>query len=303
MRYAHILMAFASELWAIEPEKLAAITAFLSMQADGVKFTAEEIEARIAPATARAVARKEGAVAIIPIRGMISNRVNMMSEISGGGGTSSEALSQALRAALGDDGVKAVVLDIDSPGGAVLGTDEVAALIASAKGTKPIIAQVNAQAASAAYWMASAAEEIVVTPSGSVGSIGVYTVHNDVSAALEKLGVKKTLIGAGKYKGEAPPFEPLSDEAKAHVLSQVETYYTMFVDRVAAGRGVSAQAVRNGFGEGRMVLAAAAVSQGMADRVGTMEETLARFGVSATAPAPSRTRAFAGQREKRALQL
>ncbi|WP_173087357.1 signal peptide peptidase SppA [Devosia sp. 1635] len=303
MKYAHILMAFASELWAIEPEKLAAITSFLAMQADGVKFSAEDIEAKIAPQTARAIARQEGAVAIIPVRGVISSRMNMMGNVSGGGGTSAEGLEQAIRAALADDGIKAIVLDIDSPGGAVLGTDEVAQLIASAKGTKPVIAQVSPRAASAAYWVACSAEEIVVTPSGEVGSIGVYTVHDDVSVALEKLGVKKTLIGAGRYKGEMQPFAPLADEAKAHVLSQVEAYYGMFVDRVASGRGVTSQAVRDGFGQGRMVMARDAVAQRMADRIGTMDETLTRLGVSRSVPAPSGRRSFAPQRERRALDL
>ncbi|HYI31404.1 MAG TPA: S49 family peptidase, partial [Bradyrhizobium sp.] len=151
MRYPLILAAMAAEYWAVERNKLEAMVSFLALQASGVKFGADEIEARIAPQTARAVARREGAVAIIPLRGVISNRVAMVDDISGGGGgASSEALCGMLRAAFSDEAVKAVVLDVDSPGGAVSGTDEVAALIAANRGGKPVIAQVNAQAASAA---------------------------------------------------------------------------------------------------------------------------------------------------------
>lgn len=300
MKYAHILRAVASEIWAMDPDKLAAIVDFLAVKADGAMFTAEEIEARIAPQTARAVARREGSVAVIPVRGVIASRASMMTDISSGGGASSEAIDQAVKAALADDDVKAIVLDIDSPGGNALGVDEAAARIFEARGTKPIVAQVNATAASAAYWLASAAQEIVVTPSGMVGSIGVYTVHEDVSAALEKLGVKRTLIGAGKFKGEGV-VEALTEEAIAARQNDVDTYYGMFVDRVAAGRGVKSQDVRDGFGQGRVVLAAAAVAQGMADRVGTLDETLSRFGVSPT-PATA-TRANAPARRMRAALI
>ncbi|MDB5522780.1 MAG: peptidase [Rhizobium sp.] len=303
MKYAHILMAFASELWAMQPEKLAAITEFLTTQADGVKFSAEEIEAKIAPQTAKAVARKEGDVAIVPIRGIISNRVEMMGNISGGGGTSVEAFARNLRMAADDEGVKTVILDVDSPGGTVSGVDEAAGLIHSYRGRKPIIAQVNATAASAAYWLASAADEIVVTPSGQVGSIGVYTMHNDISASLEKLGIRKSLISAGPFKIEGNPFGPLSEEALAYVQAQVDAVYEMFIDRVAMGRGVASADVRGGFGQGRMVMAKQAVSGKMADRVGTLEDTLARFGVAQRQPEQAGRRAFAGEREKRALTL
>lgn len=304
MKYGHILLAFAHELWAMHPDKLASIVDFLAVQAAGEKFSAEEIEAKLAPATAKAVARKEGAVAIVPLRGVIANRAPMLDDISAGGATSNEAFARAFVQARDDASVKAIVIDTDTPGGAVLGTDESAQLVFSSRGSKPIIAQVNAMSASAGYWITSAADEIVVTPSGEVGSIGVYTVHEDVSAALEKLGIKRTLIGAGKYKGELASFKPLADEAIAHVQTQVDAYYGMFVDRVASNRGVASAAVRSGFGEGRMVMAKEAVRIGMADRIGTMEETLARLGVAPASTAPTgRNHAAAMRRERLALEI
>lgn len=300
MKYAHILMAVASEIWAMQPEKMVAIIDFLATQAEGIKFSAEEIEARIAPQTAKAIARREGDVAIIPLRGVMSNRMNLMGNVSGGGGTSAEQFSQQSLAAARDDAVKAIILDVDSPGGAVLGADEAASTVASIRGTKPIIAQVNATASSAAYWAISGADEIVVTPSGHVGSIGVYTVHEDISAALEKAGIKKDIISAGPFKTENNPFGPLGDEARAHMQSQVDAYYSMFVDRIASGRGVTSAVVRETFGGGRMVLSSQAVSLGMADRIGTMEETLQRFGV---APQTEARRSMASERMRRSATL
>lgn len=299
MRYAHILLAVASEFWAIDEFKLDQIVAFLALQAAGDKLSAEQIQARITKQTERDVARREGAVALLPLRGVIANRANMMSDISGG--TSSESVGRAFDAFVKSEEVKAIIIDIDSPGGVVSGTDELSSKIFAARGTKPIIAHVNATAASAAYWIATAADEIVLTPSGEVGSIGILSVHDDISAALEKAGVKKTLIASGKYKGEGAPFEPLSADARAHRQERADAYRDRFERRVAANRGVSLATVREGFGQGRMVMADAAIAQGMADKIATLDETLARFGVMAGSAPAKRT--FAVQREKRALDF
>ena len=96
----------------------------------------------------------------------------------------------------------------------------------------------------------------------------------------EKAGVKVTMISAGKFKTEGNEFEPLSDEARAAIQKRVDGYYSSFTGAVAKGRGVTPSAVRGGFGEGRVVGANEAVSLGMADRIGTLESTLAGFGVS-----------------------
>jgi ClpP class serine protease len=165
-----------------------------------------------------------------------------------------------------------------------------------------MIAHVNALAASAAYWIASAADEMVVTPTGSVGSIGVFGVHDDVSAAMEKMGVKKTIIKAGKYKADGVPFLPLSDDAAERMQARANAAYDMFVKAVARNRNVSQSTVRNGFGQGDTVDAEPAVAEGMADRVGTLEDTLQRFGATSYPPLPKR-RSFAIEREKRALDL
>ena len=296
MKYAHILLAVASEIWAIDPDKLDQIVAFLALQASGEKLSAEEVEARITRQAERDVQRQDGSVAILPLRGVIANRMNMMSEISGG--TSSESFGKMFDMAIADSGVKAVVVDVESPGGVVTGADELSSRIFAARGKKPIIAHVNGYAASAAYWIASAADEIVLTSSGQVGSIGIIGVHDDVSAALEKMGVKKTIISAGKYKAEGSQFGPLSDEARKHRQQEADSYYDDFVRAVARNRGVSLSAVRDGFGQGRMVRAEAAIAEGMADKIASLDETIARF-TGQSAP----RRKLAAEREKRALTL
>ena len=301
MRYGHILLALTEERWALREAKLQEVLAFLEAQAAGDKLSAQEIEARVSNSRATAVAQSQGGVAILPLRGVIANRMNMMSDISGG--TSSEAFRHAFQAAIRDPDVKAVVLDVDSPGGAVSGTDEAASMIHAARGTKPIVAHVDAMAASAAYWIASAADEIVVTPSGSVGSIGVYRVHADTSGASEKLGVRRTIISAGKFKADGVG-GPLDEAAVAREQARVNAAYDMFVGAVARHRGVSPAAVRDGFGQGDMVDAGAAVAEGMADRIGTLDETLQRFGASQYRPVPTAGRAtVAPRRALRALDL
>jgi signal peptide peptidase SppA len=288
MKYANIVAEFYSRVWAIRPEKLYLIDQLIRLRASGQRFTEKEIRQRIgadAFAGPRSQGGSPGTVALIPIVGTISHRMNMMGNISGGGGTSIEKLTSQFRGALADPNVKAIVFDVDSPGGSVDGVAELASEIYDGRKQKPIVAVANAQAASAAYWLASAAKELVVTPSGQVGSIGVFAAHEDLSKALETEGVKVSLVSAGKYKVEGNPYEALSDEARAALQDKVDQYYGMFTRGVAQNRGTSQAKVREGFGQGRMVMAQDAVKQNMADRVATLDEVLAKYGVSSASPA------------------
>src|SRR5207302_11309430 len=121
---------------------------------------------------------------------------------------------QEFDAAIADPNVSAVVLDTDCPGGSAAGTPELASKIRAARGKKPIIAVANALMASAAYWIASAADEIVATPSADVGSVGGYQAHLDQSQALEKEGLKVTFIQEPALKTAGNPYEPLRSAAR-----------------------------------------------------------------------------------------
>lgn len=281
MKYAHVRKAVFGQPWAILPEKLEAICEILRMKADGVELDEEGIRAHIG-AGPKPRPNTPGTVAVIPIYGVISQRMSMMTDISGG--TSIDKLTSQFRQALADPSCKAIVFDVDSPGGAVGGVPELADEILAARDKKKIVAQVDGMAASAAYWLACSASEVIVTPSGAVGSIGVFMEHEDISEYAKNAGVKVSLISAGKYKVDGNSYEPLSDSARADLQEKVDAFYAMFTKSVAKGRGDTPANVRNGYGEGRLVLASDAVKSGMADKVATMDDTLARFGVS-TAPA------------------
>lgn len=299
--YSHVVSYLRTRPWAMHPDAALAMCEIVAARVAGEKFDADkadfvpdhggtpyyvDIAAGISPQTASATARKDGRVAVLPIRGTILNRLSGMAAFSGG--TGMEQLAKAFIQLRDDNGIKAIVLDIDSLGGSVEGLPETAKLIRDSREAKPIVAQVNVRAASAAYWLATAAQDIAVAPSGDVGSIGVITLHQDFSAALTEAGITTTIIASSPFKGEGNPYEPLSDDAKAAIEADVMAFDEMFHDAVAGARGAKVATVRSEFGQGRMVLAEEAVKRGMADRVATMEQTLNRFGASLYGAAPGR---------------
>jgi signal peptide peptidase SppA len=300
--YERIMRAVHATPWFIERSKLDAILGFLELKAAGGGPSDEKLAEIRAAAASRGVARTAaGAVAVLPLFGLISHRANMMQEISGG--TSVEKFTAAFRQAVADPNIKAIVIDIDSPGGSTDGVEELSAEIFQARDKKPITAVANALCASAAYYIGCSATEMVATPSGLVGSIGVFMVHTDTSEKDAKEGVKTTIIKAGKYKAEGASGTPLDDDARAYAQSVVDIFQEQFVKAVARGRGVSAAAVRNGFGEGRVVPAQKAKELGMIDRVATLDQVLAKYGVSRTPGGMSAEAAVALQAEVAANEL
>jgi HK97 family phage major capsid protein len=316
MNYERILSAVMSHPWAITTEKYNAVVSVLARREAGERFTDEQISAAVG--TPRTVATppylvgddgrvyrerverdEEGAVvsrtsayeaaaaaksstkmvAVLPVFGVILPRAADfdMSET----GTGIDQLRAQFRQALSHPDVSAIVLHFDSPGGSVYHVDEFAKEIFDAREQKKIVSQIDPFCASAAYYLATQAKEIVITPSGEVGSIGVRSMHVDMSEALKQKGFNVTHIAAGKYKVEGNPHEPLSEEGLAFQQQRVNEYYDSFVDAVARGREVKASEVRGGFGEGRVVGSAEAKKLGMVDRLATFDETLARLGVSA----------------------
>lgn len=274
MKYQNVIYQICSTAWAIMPEKLAEITAIVLSRADGDRLTAAEIEARVnaARSNSQRIENAGQAIAVLSLVGTIIPRGNMFAESSGA--VSCQRFAHSFRQMIADPDVGHIVIDIDSPGGSVGGVVELAEEIFNARGQKPITAVANGLAASAAYWIGTAADELVVTPSGSVGSVGVYAAHQDISKWLEEEGVDISLISAGKYKVEGNQFEPLGEEARAAIQTEIDAFYEMFVGAIAQHRGTTVEAVKNGFGQGRVVMAQEAVSEGMADRVATIDEVL-----------------------------
>jgi signal peptide peptidase SppA len=298
-QFARVRRYLTEQVWAMWPPALESMLAVVELRASGVRLADDEIEARIAAARHQAgQVVTSGAIAVLPLYGIISQRMNIFTEISGG--TSTDAFSAAFRRAMNDPEIGATVIDADGPGGSVFGVQETAALIRSYRGAKPIIAVVNSTAASATAWIALQADEVVIAPSGEAGSIGVICLHENHSGEAEREGVQYTFItsSGAPYKSEGNPYEELGAEATAYYKARLDTYEGVFFKDLAKARGITTAKVRSDFGKGRMLLAGEAVSAGMADRVGTLQEVVeqlaaklakgrGRGGASAgTPPAP-----------------
>lgn len=280
----HLLLCeFLSTPWALMPERLQAMTTVLSRWSQNEPAsdkTMFQINAdRIARDTRKQVAAMNSgsSIAVLPLYGVITQRANMVDDISGPGCTSTQQFSAALRELVADNSISQILIDIDSPGGSVYGVTELASEILQARDQKPVIALANSLAASAAYWIGASASEFYVTPGGEVGSIGVWQAHFDYSRAFEEDGVKPTLISAGKFKVEGNPYVPLDKQAQAFMQSRVDDYYNAFIQAVSIGRNVPIKDVQTGMGEGRILGAQAALAQNMVDGVATFDEVLAKM--------------------------
>lgn len=276
---AAALAEYRQTPWAIRSEFASALASAVAGGAIELLVPAEtELEASEAERSAALTAQVEttGGVAVIPLRGLITPRGSFISLLFGGGG-GLEAFRRSLREAVNSDEVGSILIDVDSPGGSTDLVQETAAEIRAHRGEKPIVAIANTDAASAGYYLAAQADEVVVTPSGEVGSIGVFMLHWDESGLNEQMGIDPTYIFAGPHKVDGNPDEPLSEEARAAFQATVDEFYEQFIADVAAGRRVSEEIVRQNFGQGRMVTARNAVATGMADTVATYEQTVARL--------------------------
>jgi signal peptide peptidase SppA len=211
-------------------------------------------------------------VVTVPLTGVLTPQGSFFSFLFGGGAGGLAGFRAEFSAAIANDDVTAVVIDVDSPGGMADMVPETAQFVREARGSKPIVAVSDTKMLSGAYWIGAQADELVVTPSGYAGSIGAYRVHTDLSAALEQEGVRVTYVYAGKHKVDGNQAEPLAAAAKAQWQQDVDDVYSRFVDDVAAGRGSTSAKVRAGYGEGRSLNAQRAVSEGLADRIASFDE-------------------------------
>ena len=267
---SNLLNVIASP-WAITPAMLSEIMGIYSMHTQGQKINIADIEARIGHPLNNEQSNIEiqNNVAIISAHGVIAKRMNMFTNISGG--VSSEMLDAQIQMALDDEDIKAVILHIDSPGGTVDGTFELADSIHASRGKKPIVALADGLMASAAYAIGSAADSVYMTGDTThVGSIGVVTAHADYSKREAMLGVKTTEIYAGKYKRIASSHKPLTDAGHECIQEQVDYLYSLFVDRVATFRGVSTDKVLNNMADGKLFIGQQAIDAGLVDCISSL---------------------------------
>lgn len=289
--YSQIVNHIVNEPWLITPESLQVIVDIVNMRLSGVAYTDEEIRIRMEAAENgdRDHSRLEvaGGIGVLPIYGPIFPKANLLTRLSGA--TSLDQVSADLNTLLNDDKVKSIVLDIDSPGGTSGMVMETGQAIRAAREVKPVYAVANTIAASAAYWLLSQATEAFSTPSGKVGSIGVYTVHEDISRQDENRGRKITIVSAGKFKVAGNPHEPLSSEAKEHMQEVTNEIYEDFIAEVAEGRKTTVEDVRENFGQGKMLTAKSAAAAGMVNGVRSLNDVLTSLLSDEKYPTTART--------------
>lgn len=208
-------------------------------------------------------------VAVIPLHGTISlsQGTGMLAEQS----TTPQNFKDMLERAGRDGSIKAVVVDINSPGGSVVASDEIAMAIEEFE--KPTVAWVSEMGASGAYYVASSCDYIVADRAGIVGSIGVISIFPEYSRLLEKIGVNMTVIKGGEFKDFSTGFRPLTDEEKAMMEDIVEDIYDQFLTIVADNRNLSKSYVKS-VADGKVYTGTKAKELKLVDQVGGREKAI-----------------------------
>lgn len=282
--YPHLADRLFNTPLLLHPQKLDAIIAGLGQRllgTEGLQIDAAAISPRAAlPAemfttrkgerTERGYRVNEG-VAVISAMGGLVHRTRLEADSSLLIGYND--LAADMEDALAQPEVHAIALVLDSPGGEVSGAFELADRIYAARGRKPIVAVADGMAASAAYLAASAADEVVLTTTSYVGSIGVVMRHVDYSRALANEGINVSHIFAGEHKVDGNPYQPLPTSVREHLQADIEGLYQMFVQAVARHRGMQEQAVRDT--RAAVYRGVAGVAARLADRIGTADAVIA----------------------------
>jgi capsid assembly protease len=277
--YIRILGAIHGRPWAIREAELEAIIAIVNAPAADLEAVAARLGKPLDNANGNRVENRDG-VAVLHVEGPIFRYGNIMTRVSGA--TSVQQLSLDFQAALDDPKIGSVLLNINSPGGQVDGINEMASLIRKGNAVKPVTAYGGAMVASGAYWLAAAASKIVVNESAQLGSIGVLASITDNRGAQERQGVKRYDIVSSQSPNKMN--DPATDAGRARIQQQVDDIAQLFIDKVAAYRGVTAAKVATDFGQGDVLLAPKAVAAGMADAVGSYEELLGAMKAQARSP-------------------
>ncbi len=283
-----VVQGVTSTPWMLSEEKMHEILELLQMRSEGHVLSDEEIEQRIGNSRSD---RDDGiqivnGVAVVPVIGTTAPRMNLMMRYSGG--TSTQIVRSQLERLAADNGVKAIVMDIDSPGGTAIGNVELAEYVFSQRDSDtPIYASINGLGTSAGYQTAAAAKKVFASPSSNVGSVGVLLIHSESSKAAEEAGVKYTVIQAGEFKAVGNTVEPLSDKARSELQQRVDAYYAQFIGSVAKYRGVSVAEAQERFGNAKIHLAEAAASAGFIDGVATLQDVVSQVAGSVTTPSQS----------------
>ena len=268
----------ASRPWLMTGDALDSLMAVADRQGD-----VQALEARLGRSldNTRNVTVRDG-VAVIPVTGPIFRYANLFTEISGA--TSTQVLATDIQTALDDPQIKAIVLNADSPGGQATGSNELAEMIYQARGTKPIKAYVGGQAASAMYWIASAADEVIVDDTAQLGSVGVVL---SLRKREDRPGEKSNEIVSSNAPNKRPEME--TEAVRAQLQTRTDELASVFLDKVARNRNIPREEVNDRFRQGGIATGALAVEAGMADRLGSLESLIAELAGSTSPTSTTRS--------------
>src|SRR6266850_4387345 len=276
-------------LWAIERRTLERIQSAAAQVLSG-ELVASGLDARLVARRGRSGFEQVGSTAVLRLEGTLTRGLDMFSILFGG--TSTEQIESDFRAAMDSPDISSILMVVDSPGGSVSGAPELASTIREARGRKPIVALVDSLAASAALWIASAADKLYMRgPTAITGSVGVIGTHVDFSRREEANGVRVTEVVSAPRKNLTSPHAPLSDEGRNSLQAQVDSLHAMFVQDLARNRRVSVETAAR-WGTGDLFFASDAIKLGIADGFNSQEKLLSELAVGTSSSSAKVTAAL-----------
>ncbi len=282
MKKSMALEYLLSTAWALDERLLNVMGQLAARDVNGLDLSELEATAEGLPQYQAVMAKegealghclelREGGVAVLHVNGVISRYATWFQSICGG--VSTQLLAKEFSEALNNPGVKAIVLNVDSPGGQADGIHELAEMIHAARGTKPVVAYVGGTGASAAYWVACAADEVVLDATAMLGSIGVVATLNRYKDSDENVERLEFVSSQSPKKR----LDPASEEGRADWQGRLDQMADVFIERVARNMAVSREKVLSDFGQGGVLIGQNAVEQGMAHRLGSLEGVISQL--------------------------
>ena len=263
----------AGEPWAITETALHTILEIAARENESPQAVAARLGRNLQ--NTYSVMERDG-VAVIPVTGPLFRYANLFTMISGA--SSYELIARDFTAALENPQIKGIILDIDSPGGEVNGVSELSNMVFAARGQKPVVAYASGDAASGAYWIASAADEIVVSETSALGSIGVVGMYQG------KSGKSAEAVEIVSSQSPHKRLDPTTDDGRSRLQVRIDSMADVFIETIARNRNVSAENVQSHYGGGDVMIGAKAVSAGLADRVGSLEGLIAELSSPQKSP-------------------
>ena len=208
-------------------------------------------------------------IAVIPIKGAIT--VEGTGDFFGGGGVSSNTVVEFIKKSNEDDGIKGIILEINSPGGGVVASEEIANAVKESE--KPVVSWIREVGASGAYWIASASDVIVADPLSLTGSIGVVSSYLGFGGFIEEHNITYERLVSGKYKDTGTPFRGLKEDEREILQNKLDIVYDYFISDVANNRGMEKEKIQE-IATGMFYLGSEAKELGLIDSLGGKDTAL-----------------------------